>query len=57
MIMRKIYRYATAEQIHLKVRVLQAAVQESIDVKNSTTFFQRVKLILFVPSNRRALSK
>ncbi|CAE6373096.1 unnamed protein product [Rhizoctonia solani] len=49
--MGKIYAYATPEQ----VKLLRASVQESIEIQNSTTFFQRFKSILVVPVNRRAL--
>ncbi|KAI5119463.1 hypothetical protein M0805_007197 [Coniferiporia weirii] len=54
-VMRKIYSHATPEQLKLKVKVLQAAVQESINLTKSTTFFQRMKILVFVPINRRAL--
>ncbi|KAF8589738.1 general substrate transporter [Ramaria rubella] len=54
-IMQKIYAYATPEQIELKVKVLTAAVQEAIDITNSTTFGQRLYSIFFDPGNRRAL--
>ncbi|KAF8514709.1 general substrate transporter [Hysterangium stoloniferum] len=54
-IMQKIYAYATPEQIDLKVRVLTVAVQEAIDITNTTTFKQRLYSIFFVPINRRAL--
>ncbi|KDQ17790.1 hypothetical protein BOTBODRAFT_29944 [Botryobasidium botryosum FD-172 SS1] len=53
--MRKIYPYATAEQVALKVKVLRAAVQESVDITNRTTFLQRLRSIVAVPVNRRAL--
>lgn len=69
--MAKIYAYATPSQVENKViiiiqplslaltfsqvKVLRAAVQESIDIQNSTTFFQRFKSIFTVPVNRRAL--
>jgi len=55
--MRKIYSHATNEQLTLKVKVLKVAVQESIDIANSTTVLQRCKSMLFIPVNRRALSK
>ncbi|KIY53867.1 general substrate transporter [Fistulina hepatica ATCC 64428] len=54
-IMQKIYAYATPEQIELKVRVLQAAVQQSIEISNTTTHWQRFILMLTDSSNRRAL--
>lgn len=34
---------------------MRAAVQESIDIQNSTTFMQRLRSIIAVPVNRRAL--
>lgn len=52
----KIYSRATTEQVELKVKVLRAAVQQSVDISNSTTFYQRLCSILNVPVNRRALS-
>ena len=54
-VMHRIYAYATDEQIKLKIKVMQVAVQESIDITKSTTFVQRMQSILFVPRNRRAL--
>ncbi|KAI0045638.1 general substrate transporter [Auriscalpium vulgare] len=54
-VMSKIYAYASAEQIELKVKVLQAAVKQSIEITRTTTFLQRFQSILFVPVNRRAL--
>ncbi|CAE6431495.1 unnamed protein product [Rhizoctonia solani] len=53
--MAKIYAYATPEQVAQKVKLLRASVQESIDIQNSTTFWQRFKSIIVVPVNRRAL--
>ncbi|KAH8112823.1 general substrate transporter [Phellopilus nigrolimitatus] len=54
-IARKIYSHATQEQIKLKIKVLQAAVQQSIEIANSTTLLQRISSIVLVPVNRRAL--
>lgn len=54
-IMGRIYAFATPEQVELKVKVLRAAVHQSIEITNSTTFFQRCKSMLLVPINRRAL--
>ena len=54
--MHRIYAYATNEQIKLKIKVMQVAVQESINTTKSTTLLQRMQSILFVPRNRRALS-
>ncbi|CAE6469634.1 unnamed protein product [Rhizoctonia solani] len=53
--MSKIYAHATPEQVTLKVKLLRASVQESIDIQNSTTFLQRLRSIFTVPVNRRAL--
>ncbi|KAH9903370.1 general substrate transporter [Cubamyces lactineus] len=53
--MTKIYSHATPEQVDLKVRSLAAAVKQSVEITNSTTFFQRLRLILTDPINRRAL--
>ncbi|EIW79528.1 sugar transporter [Coniophora puteana RWD-64-598 SS2] len=51
----KIYKGAKAEQVELKLRVLRAAVQQSIDIANSTTFLERIRSMISVPVNRRAL--
>ena len=53
--MHRIYAYATDEQIKLKIKVMQVAVQESINITKSTTLLQRMQSILYVPRNRRAL--
>ena len=55
--MRKIYSHATEEQLKLKVKVLQAGVEASAEITRTTTLFQRVKSILFIGVNRRALSE
>jgi len=55
LVMRKIYSHATNEQLALKVKVLQAAVKDSIDIANSTTVLQRCRSMLVIPVNRRAL--
>jgi hypothetical protein len=55
-VMSRIYAYATEEQVDLKVKALRAAVQEAIDITESTTFAQRLYSIFFIPVNRRALS-
>ncbi|KAG7096072.1 hypothetical protein E1B28_006752 [Marasmius oreades] len=54
-IMARIYAYAKPEEVDLKVKVLQAAVQQSIDIANNTTFIQRLHLTFFKGVNRRAL--
>ncbi|KAF8761087.1 General substrate transporter [Rhizoctonia solani] len=55
--MAKIYAHATPNNLRKRSRVklLRASVQESIDIQDNTTFFQRFKSILTVPVNRRAL--
>lgn len=55
-VLRRIYAHATEEQVKLKVKVLKTAVQESIDITNSTTLLQRAVSVVSVPVNRRALS-
>ena len=55
-IVSKIYAHATEEQVALKVQVLQAAVRQSIEIARTTTFWQRLRLLVFKPVNRRALS-
>ncbi|KAF8064869.1 general substrate transporter [Lyophyllum atratum] len=54
-IMAKIYAFARPEEVDLKVKVLHAAVQRSIEITNTTTFVQRSKSMLFDAVNRRAL--
>ncbi|KAA1475306.1 general substrate transporter [Dentipellis sp. KUC8613] len=54
-IMAKIYAQATPEQLDLKVKVLHAAVQQSIEISETTTFLQRLRSTFMVPINRRAL--
>ncbi len=39
-----------------QVKVLQAAVKQSVEIIQTTTFWERFHSILFVPVNRRALS-
>ncbi|KAF9813399.1 hypothetical protein IEO21_05633 [Rhodonia placenta] len=51
----KIYAHATPAQVELKVKVLSAAVKQSIEITNSTTLWQRCRSILVKPINRRAL--
>ncbi|KAL1948431.1 hypothetical protein VTO73DRAFT_12506 [Trametes versicolor] len=53
--MTKIYAFATPEQVDLKVRTLAAAVKLSVEITNTTTLWQRIRLILTDPINRRAL--
>ncbi|THU80578.1 sugar transporter [Dendrothele bispora CBS 962.96] len=54
-IMGKIYAYAKPEEVDLKVKVLQASVQQSIEIANSTNIFHRFKNMLVDGVNRRAL--
>ncbi|EGO01333.1 hypothetical protein SERLA73DRAFT_167429 [Serpula lacrymans var. lacrymans S7.3] len=54
-IMRKVYSHAKPEQVDIKVKVLRAAVQQSIDITNTTTFWQRFNSMISIPINRRAL--
>ncbi|KAI0298359.1 general substrate transporter [Multifurca ochricompacta] len=54
-VMSRIYAHANANQIDFKVKVLQAAVRQSIEITQTTTFMERLHSILFVPVNRRAL--
>ncbi|KAJ3741614.1 major facilitator superfamily domain-containing protein [Lentinula detonsa] len=54
-IMSRIYAAATPRELEMKVKVLEAAVQQSIEISNTTTFLQRVKLLLFKgPSSNSA---
>ncbi|KIJ16573.1 hypothetical protein PAXINDRAFT_176248 [Paxillus involutus ATCC 200175] len=50
-----VYGAATPEQVDLKLKVLHAAVQQSIEIANSTTFFERFGSMISVLVNRRAL--
>ncbi|KIK91161.1 hypothetical protein PAXRUDRAFT_150108 [Paxillus rubicundulus Ve08.2h10] len=50
-----VYGAATPEQVDLKLKVLHAAVQQSIEIANSTTFFERFGSMISIPVNRRAL--
>ncbi|KZT65007.1 general substrate transporter [Daedalea quercina L-15889] len=54
-ILSRIYSMATPEQVELKLKVLEAAVRQSVEIANSTTFRQRVQSIILVPIHRRAL--
>lgn len=54
-VLERVYSQATAEQIDFQLQVLRASVQQSIDIANSTTFFERFKSMITVPANRRAL--
>ncbi|KAF9225052.1 general substrate transporter [Gyrodon lividus] len=50
-----VYAAATPEQINIKLKVLHAAIQQSIEIANSTTFFERFGSMISIPANRRAL--
>ncbi|KAF8838708.1 general substrate transporter [Paxillus ammoniavirescens] len=50
-----VYGAATPEQVDLKLKVLHTAVQQSIEIANSTTFFERFGSMISIPVNRRAL--
>ncbi|KAF8263275.1 general substrate transporter [Lactarius quietus] len=51
----KIYAHASSDHLDFKVKVLQAAVKQSVEIVQTTTFLERFRSILFVPVNRRAL--
>ncbi|KZP10648.1 hypothetical protein FIBSPDRAFT_872439 [Athelia psychrophila] len=53
--MGRIYAFATPAQVVLKTTVFRASVHQSIEITKSTTFFQRLKSMMLVPVNRRAL--
>ncbi|KAJ2916232.1 hypothetical protein MD484_g4195, partial [Candolleomyces efflorescens] len=54
-VMHKIYQYAQPSQVELKVKILDASVQRSIQITKTTTFAQRMGSMLLDPINRRAL--
>ncbi|KAK0460512.1 general substrate transporter [Desarmillaria tabescens] len=54
-IMTKIYALAKPSDVELKVKVLQAAVQRSVEITRNTTFMHRFKSMLMNPVYRRAL--
>lgn len=54
-VLERVYSQATAEQIDFQLQVLRTSVQQSIDIANSTTFFERFNSMIAVPVNRRAL--
>jgi len=56
-IMRRIYAYASEEEVRAKVILLAEKVKEAREITESTTLAQRIYSIFFVPVNRRALSK
>ncbi|KJA23746.1 hypothetical protein HYPSUDRAFT_39576 [Hypholoma sublateritium FD-334 SS-4] len=54
-IMKKIYAFAKPEEVDLKIKVLHITVKRSVEITESTTFFQRFKSMVLDPVNRRAL--
>lgn len=54
-VLSKIYAHASPNHLDFKVKVLQAAVKQSVEIVQTTTFLERFRSILFVPVNRRAL--
>ncbi|KAG6834693.1 hypothetical protein H0H93_008002, partial [Arthromyces matolae] len=56
-VMTRIYAFAKPEEVDLKVKVLHAAVEKSIEITNTTTLLQRSKSMLLDPINRRALTQ
>ncbi|KAF7798166.1 hypothetical protein EIP86_009383 [Pleurotus ostreatoroseus] len=56
-ILARVYGHATPKQVDLKLLALRSAVRRSIEITNSTTFMERVVMLLRKPVNRRALSK
>lgn len=51
----RVYALASSEQVDLKLKVLHATVKQSIEITNSTTFWQRFGSLFSNPINRRAL--
>jgi SP family myo-inositol transporter-like MFS transporter 13 len=54
-VLAKIYRKATAQQIHAKADLLRQSVKQSIQVMEKMTFRERLDSIFKVGANRRAL--
>ncbi|KAH7908541.1 general substrate transporter [Hygrophoropsis aurantiaca] len=54
-VLTRVYALAQPEQVALKLKVLRAAVQQNIEIANSTTFLERASSMLTIPTNRRAL--
>jgi len=54
-VLARVYTTATPEQVEPKLSVLHATVRQSIEIADSTTFWQRVGSMLWIPANRRAL--
>ncbi|KAF8452813.1 general substrate transporter [Boletus edulis BED1] len=58
-VLARVYATATPEQVERKasepLSVLHATVRQSIEIVNSTTFWQRLGSMFWIPANRRAL--
>ncbi|KAI6096148.1 general substrate transporter [Pisolithus sp. B1] len=54
-VLSRVYAFASSEQVDLKLKVLHATVKQSIEIANSTTFWQRFGSVFSNPINRRAL--
>ncbi|KAG9310116.1 general substrate transporter [Chiua virens] len=54
-VLARVYTTATPEQVKRKLSVLHATVRQSIEITDSTTFWQRLGSMLWIPANRRAL--
>lgn len=54
-VLSRVYALASSEQVDLKLKVLHATVKQSIEIANSTTFWQRLGSLFSNPINRRAL--
>ncbi|OWZ59371.1 MFS transporter, SP family, solute carrier family 2 (myo-inositol transporter), member 13 [Cryptococcus neoformans c8] len=51
----KIYPLATIEQVDRKIEIMKAAVDQSIEYNANSTWFERLKSLVMVGTNRRAL--
>ncbi|KAI5996046.1 general substrate transporter [Pisolithus marmoratus] len=54
-VLSRVYALASSEQVDLKLKVLHATVKQSVEIANSTTFWQRFGSMFSNPINRRAL--
>ncbi|OAX36319.1 general substrate transporter [Rhizopogon vinicolor AM-OR11-026] len=54
-VLARVYSQATPEQVDFQLSMLRASVQQSIEIANSTTFFERFNSMITIPVNRRAL--
>ncbi|KAL4066247.1 general substrate transporter [Scleroderma yunnanense] len=55
-VLSRVYALATSAQVDLKLKVLHATVERSIEIANSTTFWERFRTMFSNPVNRRALT-